>query len=757
MKKFYFLIILLLQSCLSLLFAQEGITKHTVLKGETVISIAQKYKVTPNDLYKLNQELANGIKENEVINIPVSLVTKVQKTEAKSEKDTSNSNNDVIIYTVNPGETKFGLAKRFGISISQLENQNPHIVNGLQAGHKLEIRGGKDVYVLKESKNVNQFIDFIIYVVLPQETLYGISKRNGLTVDELTEANKDFLNGVLKSGQTLRIPVKKNNSSNSENSNYHLVQAGETKYGLSKRYGISIEELEAKNPQIIKMLQTGQRIVVSGGVSSNAVSKEEVPKSEPVLAEVPKVEQENVKSKDNPVKVEVPQSTDSGWVDYEVQPKQTLFGLSKMTGMSQDKLIEVNPNLAEGVKIGMIIKIPSDKITTELAAVNKVSESKPVVPDVEINQSKVESIVKNKKEQIGLLKTLNKMEKREVVMLLPFSSEKYEYFIKNQTVSTNQSTEFDFYAGATFAIDSLKRMNVQVDVKTIELEFNKEMKAELVSLKKNKVENSKAILCFSSKGSTEKIGDFASKNNIPFIVNRQEEGSKNYPSTFVSIPSKNDLAQMMLNYIAEKNGNLIVVSDAINAINEEFIFQNFPKARFVKLSSKGVLESESLTNELILNRKNYVVLNTDKTGLILNTTTILLKESKDYQIQLALLQPKEYISGEGLSDMRFKALKMLYPSYSKRNNQEQINRFKIDFIRNYNFEPNPENIKGFDVTFDALVRLFQDKNFEATAKDDSTEQLNYTFHYFKNSDNGYSNKGGYILQYDVDSDTKIAN
>jgi len=757
MKKFYFLIILLFQSGLSLLFAQEGITQHTVLKGETVISIAQKYKVTPNDLYKLNPELANGIKENEVINIPVSLVTKLQKTEPKSENNASNSNNDVIIYTVNPGETKFGLAKRFGISTSQLENQNPHIVNGLQSGHKLEIRGGKEVYVSKESKNVNQFTDFIIYVVLPKETLYGISKRNGLTVDELTEANKDFLNGVLKSGQTLRIPVKKNNSSISENSNYHLVLAGETKYGLSKRYGISIEELEAKNPQIIKMLQTGQRIVVSGGVSSNAVSKQEVPKSEPVLVEVPKVEQENVKSKDNPVKVEVPQSTDSGWVDYEVQPKQTLFGLSKMTGMSQDKLIEVNPNLAEGVKIGMIIKIPSDKITTELAAAYKVPESKTVVPDVEITQNKVESKVENKKEQIGLLKTLNTMEKKEVVMLLPFSTEKYEDFIKNQTLSTNQSTEFDFYAGATFAVDSLKRMNVKVDVKTIELEFNKEMKAELVSLKKNKVENSNAILCFSSKGSTEKIGDFASKNNIPFIVNRQEEGSKNYPSTFVSIPSKNDLAQMMLNYIAEKNGNLIVVSDAINALNEDFILQNFPKARFVKLSSKGVLESESLTNELILNRKNYVVLNTDKTGLILNTTTILLKESKDYQIQLALLQPKEYISGEGLSDMRFKALKMLYPSYSKRNNQEEINRFKIDFKRKYNFEPNPESIKGFDVTFDALVRLFQDKNFEATAKDDSTEQLNYTFHYFKNSDNGYSNKGGYILQYDVDSDTKIAN
>ena len=202
MKKIYLLLILLFQSGLSLLFAQEGITKHTVLKGETVIIIAQKYKVTPNDLYKLNPDLVNGIKENEVIDIPISIVPKQQNTNVKNETHVSDANNDVLFYTVNPGETKYGLSKRFGISISQLEEQNPHIVNGLQSGHKLKIRGGKSYYIQNESKNSNQFTEFITYVVLPKETLYGISKRNGLTVDALTEVNKDLLDGVLKSGQT---------------------------------------------------------------------------------------------------------------------------------------------------------------------------------------------------------------------------------------------------------------------------------------------------------------------------------------------------------------------------------------------------------------------------------------------------------------------------------------------------------------------------------------------------------------------------
>ena len=61
------------------------------------------------------------------------------------------------------------------------------------------------------------------------------------------------------------------------------------------------------------------------------------------------------------------------------------------------------------------------------------------------------------------------------------------------------------------------------------------------------------------------------------------------------------------------------------------------------------------------------------------------------------------------------------------------------------------------MTFDALVRLFQDKSFEALAKDEISEQLNHKFHYLKDLSGGYSNKGGYILQFDTDSNTKIAN
>jgi len=54
------------------IFAQEKIDKYVVAKGETVNQIAQKFKITPYDIYKLNPDAQNGLKPNTVLLIPKS-------------------------------------------------------------------------------------------------------------------------------------------------------------------------------------------------------------------------------------------------------------------------------------------------------------------------------------------------------------------------------------------------------------------------------------------------------------------------------------------------------------------------------------------------------------------------------------------------------------------------------------------------------------------------------------------------------------
>lgn len=758
MKKKRLTIFLLICLFSGFLNAQEGTVKHAVIAGETIVSIAQKYKVTPNDLYQLNPDLVNGIKESQIILIPKSVVSKPEQLQKKEVTQEVEKKNEVIFYTVQAGETKFGLSKRFNLPISQLEQQNPHIISGLQTDHKLEIRGGIDLNPKQKANvptsNLKQNKTYVMYTVLPNETLYGISKRHGISVSELENINTDYLFGILKSGQLLRVPSQNSQVDSSRNLKYHSVVPGETKYGLSKRYGMSIDELERNNPQIIRMLQTGQQLVISDSKEVISLSSDKtVIKKEEVKEILP---EEKIL-----ITAPIVSSTDkisSDWVDYEIQPKQTLYGLSKMTGLTTEKLIQKNPNLEIGVQAGMIIKIPGDKITSELATSFKV-------PNVIVSEIPESKAVEEKKivkplfyeEPKGLLKTINKVETKQVTLLMPFSIEKYNEFLNNKDFKNNIIQDFEFYVGAMMAIDSLKKLNVLVDLKTVEVEINKENISDINSLKKNKVENSKALLLFSDIINTEKVSEFALKNNTPFITNQKQEGLKSTSGTYVGIPSKNEMVKAMLNYISSKNGNLIVISDKEGSSKEEFIRENFPKARFITINEKDVLESEKLSNELLLNRKNYIVLNTNKTGLILNATTVLLKESTTYEVQLALFEPKETITGEGLSTMRFKALKMLYPSYSKRLSKKEVAQFENDFLKIYHQKPSQNVLQGFDLTFDSLVRLFQDVSFEATVKDTITEQTNYTFQYYLNADGSYSNKGFYILQYDAESDAKLAN
>lgn len=773
MKKNYWLFLSVFQLFSWSIVAQENAVKHIVKKDETVISIAQKYKVTPNDLYKSNPDLVNGIEENSVLIIPQ---TKVVVNKPEQISNSVNKENEIISHRVQQGETKFGLSKRYGVSIEELERQNPQIVRMLQEGHLLTIKGGRDSRPKAiQTENLNINFDYITYEVQPGETLYGLSKRYGTTVNTLIDVNN--IQGILRSGQILKIPTKqKTKTSEISQGNVHIVVAGETKYGLSKRYGVTIEELERLNPHILRMLQTGHEVVLpfiknqeiaSKEIKQEVITKKEevaskhvisAPKDNPkeeVVAQSKNEVKENREEKPTPKTESVVEETNTSnltdWVDYEIQPKQTLFGLSKIAGVSQEKMLEINPILNEGVKAGTIIKLPSNAIS-----------GIPIIAKAEMDESKSASIEKStvKENTIvaqGLLSSLNKIEKKEIALLVPFSKESYEAYLKSPSQSFSYKDEMEFYLGASIAIDSIKKLGVTIDEKLVNLGIDKEARIDFSNLKKLNLQQSNALFYYSNQTNTEKLSDFALKSNIPLIVNQIEEGNTKVGSTYVGIPSQNDLAIMILNYIAAKNGNLIVVSDEISSLNHDFIESHFPKARFVKSSSKGVLEEEVINKELIMNRINFVLLNTEKSGLILNTTTALLKDMQQYQIQLALLKPKELVLNESLSEMRFKALKMIYPSYSKRDNQIALKVFENKCKQNYGIASSPQIIQGFDLTFDALIRLYQNKSLETLAKDEVTNQLNYTFQYYKNQYGGYYNKGAYILQYDIDSDKKIVN
>lgn len=114
---------------------------HEVQAKETLWGISKKYNVSVDDLKKANPSLeTEGLKIGQQINIPSNLI-------AVSEKpiDDLKIVTDVeVVVEVQPKETKYAIAKRYGLTVAELEKQNPFIKGKLPVGYVLKIRTSKE-------------------------------------------------------------------------------------------------------------------------------------------------------------------------------------------------------------------------------------------------------------------------------------------------------------------------------------------------------------------------------------------------------------------------------------------------------------------------------------------------------------------------------------------------------------------------------------------------------------------------------------
>src|SRR6185312_2330706 len=93
------------------------------------------------------------------------------------------------------------------------------------------------------------------YMVEPGETIYGISTKYGVSVSDILELNPELENG-LKVGQVINIPYEaalvKQQQKKDDNAITHKVQPGETLYGLSKKYNVPLQDLLKYNGMELK-------------------------------------------------------------------------------------------------------------------------------------------------------------------------------------------------------------------------------------------------------------------------------------------------------------------------------------------------------------------------------------------------------------------------------------------------------------------------------------------------------------------------
>lgn len=201
-------------------FAQDNFVKHKISQGENLSIIAKKYGVKVKDIADANPNAPKILKLNSVILIPNKNknIAKVKtKTEAKSEpKSEAIANNTVGSHEVLSKETLWGISKKYNITVDELKKANPLLeTEGLKIGQQIVIpsnNGTLNNTIASNEKPVIQEIattEVELYrEVKAKETKYGISKEYGITVAELERQNPS-IKGKVPVGYLLKIRVPK--------------------------------------------------------------------------------------------------------------------------------------------------------------------------------------------------------------------------------------------------------------------------------------------------------------------------------------------------------------------------------------------------------------------------------------------------------------------------------------------------------------------------------------------------------------------
>ena len=201
-------------------------------------------------------------------------------------------------YTVQMGDTLYGISKQFGVSVEDIKLENDLSNNIVFVGQVLRI----------PTDNTTSF-----YIVKKGDTLYSIANKYGVSVSDIMKVN-NLNTTVLNVGQQLRIPI--NSEDVSTNYLIYTVKVGDTLYSIAKKYNVSVDSIKQINNLSSNLLTIGQQLKI---ISTN--------------------------------------NYDEVYDTYVVKSGDTLYKIANRYGMTVRQLMEINNLETTGLSIGQILKV----------------------------------------------------------------------------------------------------------------------------------------------------------------------------------------------------------------------------------------------------------------------------------------------------------------------------------------------------------------------------------------------------------------
>jgi len=613
-------------------------------------------------------------------------------------------------HTASNYESIESIAKIYRLSPADILKLNPGIKEGIQKGVTINIPTSKVKHY-----STQRPVGFTSHLVKSGETFFGLSQKYNISIDDLKRYNLDLYTRELQENERITIPLfNKTNDmvqKGIQGQKRYVVKPQETLWKIAKNHNVSVEELERINKKEKGFNPNNIKEGQEIWVPASAVDS-----SEPEVPTRP--------------------ATNKELVLYLIEKGEGFYSLERKFGLSQSDIVKLNPTMKDGLKSDAQIWIPKENYDRYK---NTPFTSTPNY-DFENSNNTLRS-------------TSSPNNVKEISYILPFkvadigSTNKAAALKARLTDNKITPVATDFYSGALIALDSLQKMGYKFKVNV----YDSEGDIKKITSNAN-IQNSQVVIGPFTTKSFNAVAELITNNKTAVLAPLANKNIVLNPNVYQTLPSDEVQQNQMINYLNKNysDENMIILADSKNTGLRDKLERAFPNAKVVtEMSANG------FANALNYSKENVVLLQSNDIGYVslavrlLHNALKVKKNNAHPKIILATVERGNVFDSNSLSNNQLSDLHFTYPTVNRYSNGSDS--FSVRYQKTYGILPNKYAIRGFDLTMDAVLRLGVSGNLNSTnTRIGETSFLENKFAYLKNSykGGGYENQGVYIVQYD---------
>jgi LysM repeat protein len=411
---------------------------------------------------------------------------------------------------------------------------------------------------------------------------------------------------------------------------------------------------------------------------------------------------------------------------HEVKKGDTFFSVTRFYNVTREELILLNPELLEGLKLGQLIKImPIEEVFEE---------------DDFLYKDEIESGISIK-----------------AAIMLPFRASELDTLSASEIFENSPLANYvsDFYLGAEIAIDSLRKQGIALDITVFDTGKNSTRIDSIIAT--NSLEENDVII---GPMYSEEVQFLAEKVNTPIVfpVSSKKQSELTARNIVKTAPSKKLFREKLLAYIEENflDGNIIIVGDDTPESNDNnssikniLAIRDSIDSLSVIIPENGYIKKEKFTAVLKPNMKNLVVMTTSNNIIVasaINSLISLPEETAATVFTFDKTSVFNKIDNEKLAQLGFTYVSDEYV----RDDALKARTFNRKYLAKNGALPSFYATKGFDITYDILMRLASGTDLKSTFDAGYSYRVESKFDYTDRVEKATQNKGLFMVQYNSD-------